>query len=75
MWFECDEPMSFLDLRDRLSAQHGPFVGATRVSVGLATNFTDVYRFMCFIQQLVDRTVTEIGRTDFMIDDGQSLAA
>jgi hypothetical protein len=30
---------------------------------------------MCFIQQLVDRTVTEIGRTDFMIDDGQSLAA
>jgi molybdenum cofactor sulfurtransferase len=74
-WFECDEPMSFPDLRDRLSAEHGRFVGATRVSVGLATNFTDVYRFMCFIQQLVDRTITEIGRTDFMIDDGQSLAA
>jgi hypothetical protein len=46
-----------------------------RSPIAAVTTRLRIYRFMCFIQQLVDRTVTEIGRTDFMIDDGQSLAA
>ena len=33
-----------------------------RISVGVATNFADVYRFMCFLQGFVDRTVDEIGQ-------------
>ena len=28
---------------------------ATRVSVGVASNFADVYRFMCFIQRFAGR--------------------
>ena len=35
---------------------------AIRISVGVATNFADVYRFMCFLQGFVDRTVDDIGR-------------
>ena len=56
--------MSFLELRDRLLAEHDVLVGAVRVSVGVATNFADVYRFMCFMQGFVDRTVDEIGRAE-----------
>ena len=37
---------------------------AIRISVGVATNFADVYRFMCFLQGFVDRTVDEIGRLE-----------
>jgi hypothetical protein len=41
-------------------------VAAVRVSVGVATNFADVYRVMCFLDGLVDRTVDEIARADFV---------
>ena len=68
-WFERDEPMSFLELRDRLLAEHDVLVAAIRVSVGVATNFADVYRFMCFMQEFVDRTVDEIGGIELMTDD------
>ena len=34
---------------------------AIRISVGVATNFADVYRFVCFMQRFVDRTVDEVG--------------
>ena len=53
--------MSFLDLRNELLREHDVLVGAIRISVGLATNFADVYRFVCFMQGFVDQTVDEIG--------------
>ena len=34
--------------------------GAVRISVGLATNFADVYRFTQFAQQFLDKKATEI---------------
>jgi molybdenum cofactor sulfurtransferase len=64
-WFERNEPMSFLDLRDRLLAEHGLLVAAVRISVGLVTNFADVYRFLRFMQQFLNRRVDEIGRARF----------
>jgi selenocysteine lyase/cysteine desulfurase len=63
-WFGRSEPLSFDDLRDRLLAEHGLTVSAVRVSVGLATSFADVYRFMCFVQSFVDCSVEEIGHLD-----------
>ena len=48
--------MSFLELRDGCCAEHDVLVAAVRISVGVATNFADVYRFLCFLQGFVDRT-------------------
>lgn len=36
--------------------------GAVRVSVGIASNFADVQRFVAFARGLVDRDVTEVAR-------------
>ena len=69
-WFGRDEPMSFLDLRQQLQAEYELLVAAIRVSVGVATNFVDVFRFMCFMQGFVDRTVEDIGRTELVPDSG-----
>jgi selenocysteine lyase/cysteine desulfurase len=60
-WFGRADAMSFLELRDRLSAEHGHTLSAVRISVGVATNFADVYRFVCFLQGFADRTASEIG--------------
>jgi selenocysteine lyase/cysteine desulfurase len=64
-WFEGDEPVSFLDLRNTMYRDHDLLVGAIRISVGLATSFADVYRFACFMQRFADRTVDEIAREEF----------
>ena len=60
-WFERDQPMSFSELRDSLMSEHDVVVGAVRISLGIASNFADVYRFMCFLQGFVDRSGAEIG--------------
>jgi molybdenum cofactor sulfurtransferase len=67
-WFARGVPMSFLELRERLLVDHNRLIGAIRMSVGLATNFADVYRFMCFLQGFVDRSVEEIGTLEFESD-------
>ena len=67
-WFEDDEPMSFSDLRDQLRTEYDVLVAAIRISVGVATTFGDVYRFLCFLQSFVDRTVDEIGHLELQSD-------
>jgi selenocysteine lyase/cysteine desulfurase len=59
-WFQRDQPISYLEFRDRLAREHGRRVGAIRVSLGVASNFADVHRFMCFMQSLVDRTAADV---------------
>lgn len=68
-WFTSDEPMTYLELRERLFADHGLLVAAIRISVGVATTFVDGYRFMCFMQGFVDQTVDDIGRVEFVSDN------
>ncbi|MET0144108.1 MAG: aminotransferase class V-fold PLP-dependent enzyme [Ilumatobacteraceae bacterium] len=68
-WFGRDEAVSFLELRDRLLADYDLLVSAIRISVGVASNFADVFRFMCFVQGFVDRTVAEIGAVEFVSDN------
>lgn len=67
-WFEDDEPMSFSDLRDQLRTEFDVLVAAIRISVGVATTFGDVYRFLCFLQSFVDRNVDEIGHLELQSD-------
>ncbi|MFT3851270.1 MAG: aminotransferase class V-fold PLP-dependent enzyme [Ilumatobacteraceae bacterium] len=68
-FFGHDRPVSFLELRQLLLAEHDLLVAAIRISVGVATNFTDVFRFLCFMQGFVDRSVAEIGRVEFVSDN------
>jgi hypothetical protein len=46
----------------------GKSAGAIRVSVGLATNFADVYRFAQFAAALRDQTRMAIGEATFDIE-------
>jgi selenocysteine lyase/cysteine desulfurase len=64
-WFGRTEPVSYLEFRDRIRQELGRFPSAIRVSLGLATNFADVYRFVCFLARFRDRSVAEIGGVDF----------
>ena len=73
-WFGRDEPVSFLELREQLLVEHDLLVAAIRISVGVATNFTDVFRFLCFMQGFVDRTVDEIGQVEFVSDNCRIVA-
>jgi selenocysteine lyase/cysteine desulfurase len=64
-WFGRPEPVPYLELRERIWLEHGRLPSAIRISVGVATVFADVYRFLCFLQGFVDRSVTEIDRQEF----------
>lgn len=71
--FARDEPMSFQELRERLLVEHNRLVASIRISVGVATNFNDVYRLMCFLQGFVDRSVDEIGAAECGLDNCQTV--
>lgn len=68
-WFGRNEAVSFLQLRAELLTEHDLLVAAIRVSVGIASNFTDVFRLLCFLQGFVDRRVDEIGQVEFVSDN------
>jgi selenocysteine lyase/cysteine desulfurase len=63
-FFEEETPMSFEELRALMHARFGKEIGAIRLSVGIASNFADVYRFADFARALLDRTAEEVGRMD-----------
>jgi selenocysteine lyase/cysteine desulfurase len=71
-WFGHAEPMSYDELRERLLEEHGLVAGAIRVSLGVATNFADVYRFVSFLEGFVDRTVDEVDQAEFMATPGRA---
>jgi molybdenum cofactor sulfurtransferase len=72
-WFGRREPVHFDELRADVRARYGVQVSAVRISVGLATDFADVYRLACFLQRFVDRSAEEIGRPDFSSPDRRAL--
>ncbi len=63
-FFAAGKPISFRELRATLLTQYDKQVGAVRISVGMVTNFADVYRFMRFAEGFLDKTVQEIGRVE-----------
>ena len=67
-WFGRPEPISYLALRDQIRIEHGRLPSAIRISVGVATNFADAYRFVCFLQGFVDRSVADINQSAFAAD-------
>ena len=53
-------PMSFEHFFEWASRTHGRSPSTLRISLGLASNFADVYRFMGFLHSLLDRSAGEI---------------
>jgi molybdenum cofactor sulfurtransferase len=52
-YFGLGTTLAYADLRDELLLAHSRSVGAIRVSLGVASNFADVYRFAGFLQRFV----------------------
>jgi selenocysteine lyase/cysteine desulfurase len=53
--FQRNTPMTFEQYLTYLHNSSGKDIGALRISVGLASNFQDVYRFVAFLQRFLDR--------------------
>jgi molybdenum cofactor sulfurtransferase len=59
--FASSESLSETELRSRVLAEQGRFVSAVRASLGVASNFADAERLVCFLAGFRDRTVADIG--------------
>lgn len=58
--FKNSDRMTFEQFLSVLERKDGKSAGAVRVSLGLVTNFTDVYRFWRFAQGFVNQTVGKV---------------
>ncbi len=58
--FETGEPVTFDKLRDTIELDYGKSVSSIRVSMGIASNFSDVHRLICFLQELTDTSIEEM---------------
>ena len=59
--FAQGEHVSFEELRAMVRTSYQKSVASIRVSVGIATTFADVYRFVEFARGFIDRAEAEIG--------------
>jgi len=63
-YFEQDQGLDFDEFRRRFSADYDREIGAVRISVGLATNFADVHRFLEFAASFLDRSTADFASVD-----------
>ncbi|MBN1484797.1 MAG: aminotransferase class V-fold PLP-dependent enzyme, partial [Chloroflexia bacterium] len=68
--FQYGRKLSFLEMRDVIEQKYGKNVSAVRISVGLASNFSDVYRLLKFVRGLLDRTAKQVGRVPALAAHG-----
>ncbi len=69
-FFVGGEGLYFNQLVEIMQERHNISVSAIRVSVGLATNFADVYRLLAFFARFRDRSCADIGEIDVMPQAG-----
>lgn len=72
-FFSSPEGMLFAELRAAMQDQLNKTISAIRVSVGLVTNFDDVYRLVRFIQGFSDKTVDQVSLVEKSSGHGQRL--
>ncbi len=58
--FNRPTAMSFDDFYDWARQEHNRNPSTIRISVGLATNFADIYRFMQFLESFLDKPEAEL---------------
>jgi selenocysteine lyase/cysteine desulfurase len=59
-WFGRPEPVTQAEFRDGVRARHGVRPAAIRASLGVASNFADVYQFTCFLRRFLDCRAPDI---------------
>lgn len=59
--FSTGRGMTFHELRTAICSRYGKSISAVRVSVGLVSNFGDLYRFLRFAESFRDMTLEDIG--------------
>lgn len=60
--FNCEHQLSF---EDYIAAMKGRTIGALRVSLGIVSNFADVYQFVQFARSFIDKEITVAERSQF----------
>jgi len=65
---DADADMNLPRFLQVVTHSSGKSAGAIRVSLGLVSNFADVYRFMQFAETLLDQTRLTIGNVTFDIE-------
>ena len=63
-FFRENDHVSFEDLRSTIQHGYGKSVASIRISLGIASNFADVHRFVDFAQDLLNRSSDEIGHEE-----------
>ncbi len=66
--FTSDSPISFDGLRDTIETDLKKSISSIRVSMGIASNFSDVYRLVEFLRGFKDQSAEDIGRHRFSKD-------
>lgn len=61
--FTEGQPLSFAELYQRMKT-HGKGISAIRISVGVASNFADVYTFLRFVAGFRDQSAGQVGEPD-----------
>jgi molybdenum cofactor sulfurtransferase len=64
-FFELNKPVSFLELRQTMQKRFHKSVSAVRISVGIASNFSDVYKFMGFISGFLNQAAAQVGSATY----------
>jgi selenocysteine lyase/cysteine desulfurase len=59
-WFGRPEPVTQEEFRDGIAARCGARPAAIRVSLGVASNFADVYQFTRFLRRFVNSSAADI---------------
>jgi selenocysteine lyase/cysteine desulfurase len=60
-FFRRERGMSFLELRSTMQEQFGKSISSIRISVGIVSNFADVYGFVRFVEGFRDKRYEDIG--------------
>ena len=59
--FKSDTPVSYMELYERLQEIGDKTASTIRISLGIVSNFADVYRFMHFAEKFRDRRADDYG--------------
>jgi selenocysteine lyase/cysteine desulfurase len=70
-YFERGNGLDFDAFRRLFAADHDREIGAVRISVGLATNFADVQRFLEFAARFLDKSVRDFDAVDLRVAAGR----
>jgi selenocysteine lyase/cysteine desulfurase len=60
-FFQDKRGMSFDELRSRIRATYDKEYGATRISVGLSSNFADTFAFLQFAHGFLNKSIQDVG--------------